>query len=129
MMNLFHGSPIPNIEIFLPKPARGVGEEKDKLVAVYATHERNVAIPFAFTFQRDANGELSWQLDFPDHLEHPQIVLKAGTLDLKRQGYIYRLPPDTFEKIDEFQWVSYKPVKPVAVSVIDLNQYCHWIQV
>lgn len=114
--------------MFLPRPARGVGAQKDKLVAVYATHEIKMAIPFALPFQPAADGELSWQLDISDHLEYPQIVLKAGRLDLTRPGYIYRLPADGFEKIDKIQWVSYNPVKPVDVLVIDPNQYCHWIQ-
>ena len=129
MIYLFHGSPIANIELFRPKPARGIGAKKDRLVAVYATHEKNFAIPFALPFQADANGNLAWRLAFPDHLEYPQIVLETGTLDLKRPGYLYRLLPDTFEQLDEYQWVSYDPVKPVDVLVIDPNRYSHWIQV
>lgn len=125
---LYHGSPVANIEVFEPRPARGMGPDKDKLVAVYATHSKEFAIPFALPLEADDVGHLGWFLEFPDELDHPVVALKAGVVNFARKGYLYRLPSESFEQIDELQWVSYAPVTPLDVSVIDPNDYAHWIR-
>jgi len=32
-----------------------------------------------------------------------------------------------FKQIDEYQWVSYKPVKPIEYEILDPKEYLHWI--
>lgn len=52
---LYHGSQ-RLVKILQPRPARGVGPEKDRLFAVYASHERDFAIPFALPIVPDETG-------------------------------------------------------------------------
>ena len=128
MQHLYHGSPTPNITCFEPRPARGVGPEKDRQCAVYATHERNFAIPFALPFQPDASGNLSWTMDIDPATLQPHIDLKAGSLDLRAKGYLYILPAQSFEQIDAYQWVSFESVKPVDIETIEPMKYRSWIK-
>ena len=48
---LYHGSP-EKLDRIEPSPARGVGPEKDRLNAVYATHIQNLAIVFSLPFEQ-----------------------------------------------------------------------------
>lgn len=127
---LYHGSSTPDIESFAPRPARGVGPDQDKLVAIYATHVKELAIAFALPLRTNAEGHLAWRLDFPQDLaEHdPTVILVAGALDLERHGYLYRLPAESFEQIDEWQWVSMEVVAPVDVELVAPVRYIHWIK-
>ena len=125
---LYHGSPMANITLLTPQPARGIGPEEDKQKAVYATHIRNFAIPFALPFQADAHGNLAWQMDFEEDASQPRIDLQVGSLDLSGQGYLYILPAQSFTQIDEQQWVSYKSVKPVDAELIEALKYRFWIK-
>lgn len=129
VLYLYHGSSTPNIKNFVPRPARGVGPDKDKLVAVYATHLKELAIAFALPLRSNAEGHLAWRLDFPQDLtrHHPIVILDAGALDLEHPGYLYRFSAELFEQIDEWQWVSTQSVAPVAVELIDPALYTDWI--
>ena len=128
MRYLYHGSPTPDIECFIPQLARGVGSEKDQQIAVYATHSRQFAIPFALPLQPDLSGQLGWSMIVNEDTLQPQIDLQAGSLDLSANGYLYTLPAKTFEQIDEYQWVSFEAVKPVQIDVIEPMKYRFWIK-
>ncbi|MCK4357288.1 MAG: hypothetical protein KAW92_00825 [Candidatus Cloacimonetes bacterium] len=41
---------------------------------------------------------------------------------------MYKVSADTFEQIDEYQWISFKPVKPIEYEIIDPKKYLHWIE-
>ena len=123
---LFHGSQA-FVEVLEPRPARGVGDEKDRQVAVYATHERNFAILFALPIRPDENGNLHVQVDDFDP-ERPRAVIHAGRLDLKRTGILYTVGVEGFEAIDAIQWVSSQPVRPVCWEVIQPQAYLDWIE-
>ena len=43
---LYHGSPVA-LALLEPRPVRGVGPERDRLTAIYATDLRDFAIAFA----------------------------------------------------------------------------------
>ena len=58
---LYHGSP-KKLDRIEPSPARGVGPEKDRLNAVYATHIQNLAIVFSLPFVPNENNNLSFQV-------------------------------------------------------------------
>ena len=60
---LYHGSP-EKLDRIEPRPARGVGPEKDRLHAVYATHIQNLAIVFSLPFIPNQNNNLSFQVSF-----------------------------------------------------------------
>lgn len=122
---LYHGSRTLVTEL-TPRPAHGVGPANDRLCAVYASHVADFAIAFALPLTPNENGGYAWKMDFdPDKLE---IIVLAGRLDLSGTGYLYRVPSDTFELIDDLQWVSYEPVVPVDYEVVDPAEYAHWVR-
>lgn len=41
---LYHGSSTPDIKTFMPRQARGVGPAQDQLVALYATHMKELML-------------------------------------------------------------------------------------
>ncbi len=125
---LYHGSP-EKLDRLEPRPARGVGPERDMLTAVYATHDRAVAITFAMGSVPDKEGNISWTLDLDkiDEGGHPRTVYTAGGPRLGGTGYVYTVPADTFEPVDDHQWVSFNPVNPMAVETISVDDYLHWV--
>lgn len=127
---LYHGSSTPGITTFSPRQARGVGPAQDQLVALYATHVKELAIAFALPLRPNSAGQLAWRLAFPQDtgLAHPLVHLTAGVLDREGHGYLYHLPATTFTQIDEWQWVSTTAVTPTAIERIDAVHYVDWVQ-
>jgi uncharacterized protein len=123
-VHLYHGTP-QLVERIEPRLARGLTSRKDRLCAVYASHERAYATAFALPIVPDGRGKLRWSLACTDHT--PRITIHAGRLDLSRVGYLYRVPPGDFVQLDEFQWVSYSPVLPLEYSVVDPTEYVQWV--
>jgi hypothetical protein len=122
---LYHGSRSLLTEL-TPRPARGVGPEKDKLCAVYASHVRDFALVFALPIVPNENGMLAYWMDFDP--QNPEVIVLAGHLDLNQRGYLYRVPSASFEVIDELQWVSTVPVEPLDYEIIDPTPYAHWVR-
>lgn len=123
-LHLYHGSPAL-VAILEPRPARGVGPEQDRPRAVYATHERVFAIPFALPIAPDATGGLAWSLELAEGT--PRITIARGHLDTARVGFLYRLPADTFAPLDDRQWVSHTPVAPLDYEIVHPAEYAHWV--
>ena len=123
--HLYHGSP-EDIDRIEPRPARGVGPEKDRLNAVYATHIRNLAIVFSLPFTPNENGNLSFRVSL--QADKPEIHLEAGSLDASRPGFLYMVPSDSFEQLDDEQWVSYGPVEPCGKIQTNPKDFLHWLQ-
>lgn len=72
-------------------------------------------IPFALPIR--------WYPDSPEgkrdfECRNGKILLKYGSLDPDGMGYVYKVRADTFEKIDEWQWVSRESCSPVEVMQI-----------
>ena len=44
-----------------------------------------------------------------------------------RKGYVYILPSDSFELVDEWEWLSRTPVKPIKVIEITVKDCWHTI--
>ena len=121
---LYHGRRFLE-NILKPSQATGIGSVKDSLCAIYASQDRNFAIPFALSIIADKSNSCVWELSFEDG--NPRIIIKTGKLDTTKVGYLYKVTKDTFEQIDKYQWVSYKPVKPIEYEIIDPKEYLHWI--
>lgn len=122
---LYHGSP-HKLDAIGPNQATGLGNrENDRLNSVYASDERNYAIMFALNIFFDEKGERAWSIfRTADLLE---VVIEKGKLDLTTEGYLYRLPSDTFRQVERFQWVSDVPVKPLEYEIIKPTDHLHWI--
>jgi hypothetical protein len=123
--SLYHGSQ-ERLTLIEPRPARGVGAEKDRLNAVYASCLRNVAIAFSLPFVPNEKGELFFRMSLVNN--EPTIILEAGSMDVSRWSYLYIVPSDTFEYLDGSQWISYAPVKPRAWEPINPKDFLHWVQ-
>ena len=121
---LYHGSP-EDMDRIEPRPARGMGPEKDRLNAVYATHIRNLAIVFSLPFTPNENGNLSFRVSL--QADKPEIRLEAGSLDASRAGFLYMVPSDSFEQLDDEQWVSYGPVEPWEKIQTNPKDFLHWL--
>ena len=121
---LYHGSP-EDMDRIEPRPARGMGPEKDCLNAVYATHIRNLAIVFSLPFTPNENGNLSFRVSL--QADKPEIRLEAGSLDASRAGFLYMVPSDSFEQLDDEQWVSYGPVEPCEKIQTNPKDFLHWL--
>lgn len=76
---LYHGSP-KKVDLLTPRPASGVGPEKDRLCAVYASHIKNVAIAFALPIFPGRNGAKSMSISYSDQWI-PKIRVKKGYID------------------------------------------------
>ena len=122
---LYHGSP-ERLDRIEPRPARGVGSGKDCLNAVYATHIENLAIVFSLPFIPNENGNLSIRVSL--QADKPGIHLEAGLLDASRPGFLYIVPSDSFEQLDDEQWVSYGPVEPCDKVQINPKDFLHWLR-
>ncbi len=123
---LYHGSP-HKLDIIVPNQARGLGNQvNNRLNSVYASDERNYAIMFALNIFPNHQGERTWSISWTPELM--EVVITNGKLDLTTEGYLYRLPSDTFRQVEHFQWVSDVPVKPLECQIIRPKDHLHWIR-
>src|SRR5512139_3591968 len=121
---LYHGS-AQLLSVLQPRPARGVGPAHDQLDAVYASHDLNYATAFGLPILPAPGGGYAWSMEMVNGL--PQITIHAGTLDLSRQGYLYHLSPQGFQRIDDYQWACFEPVIPLNCTPIHPRDYLSWI--
>jgi hypothetical protein len=110
---LYHGS---SVLVPVLRPING---------AIYAAHDRLIAIPFALKIRCDQRGCTSWRL----HMESPEptISIELGTLDIDGVGYVYRLAIEGFEPAGNWEWVSRAPVTPLGCDVIRTGDYAQWV--
>ena len=50
-------------------------------------------------------------------------MIEYGSLDPNGVGYVYKLRADTFEKLDEWQWISMFEVVPDETICIRVKDY------
>lgn len=123
-MHLFHGSP-DRVRVLEPRPGHGVGRASDQMCAVYASHDRAFATAFALSVAPDDHGRVCWSLTVQE--SEPRIAIQAGSIDFSRVGYLYRVSSRHFQQLDQFQWASRLPVRPLAREVIDPHICKRWI--
>ena len=56
-----------------------------------------------------------------------KTFIEYGSLDPNGVGYVYKLQADTFEKLDEWQWISKLEAIPVEVICIRVKDYIQTI--
>lgn len=121
-MYLYHGSQMKHDRLE-PRQARGACE-KESMCAIYAAESLPEVIPFALP--------LRWYPDNPDgersfSCDAGKTYVEKGYVDINREGYVYKMKPDTFRKIDEWQWVSEVPVEPLEVLAIPGKKMMHTV--
>lgn len=115
---LYHGSQY-KLDILIPQQAAG-GRDTDSLKAIYAAETMDEVIPFALPIR--------WYPDSPEgrrdfECSAGRVLIKYGSLDPNGVGYVYKVKADSFEKIDEWQWVSRESCEPVEVTEIKVADY------
>jgi hypothetical protein len=70
-------------------------------------------------------GHLSWQLEATSL--PPRIIMEKGEVDFSGVGYLHHVSAVSFEAIDDWQWVSLTPVRPIKIEVIQPESYVEWI--
>lgn len=115
---LYHGSRF-KVEILKPHQAKGSPEENGTEFGIYAYEKMDMVIPFSLTINPFENGSIAIYVD--DETSH--VTISTGTLDDNAIGYIYKVPSDTFEKIDDKQWLSNVDIIPVEFSVFETIHY------
>ena len=120
---LYHGSQY-RFDILEPQPAHGACE-RESMFAIYAAETMEEVIPFALPIR--------WYPDTPDgrrafECNDGKTKLIYGSLNPNGVGYIYKVKADTFQKVDQWQWVSEVACEPVEVVEIKVQDYLHTVE-
>lgn len=115
---LYHGSQY-KLDLLIPQQTAG-SRDIDSLKAIYAAETMDEVIPFALPIR--------WYPDSPEgkrafECRDGRVFLIYGSLDPNGVGYVYKVKADSFEKIDEWQWVSRESCDPVEVTEIKVANY------
>ena len=119
---VYHGSQ-HLFDVLIPRHAKGQCEAESQ-IGIYAATTMEETIPFALPFRYypdEPGGKLSRDSDGINS------YLRYGSIDPHGKGYVYVLPAESFELVDEWQWVSKVPVKPIDVVEILVEDYWHTI--
>lgn len=119
---LYHGSQYL-LDVLKPKQANGQCEAEAQY-GIYAAATMEEVIPFALPFRwypDEPGGKLSFDSNGINS------VLNYGSIDPEGKGYIYVLPSDTFELVDNWEWVSKVEVVPMERREIKVKDYLHTI--
>ena len=115
---VYHGSQYL-LDIIRPQQARGANAQESQK-AIYAAETVDEVIPFALPIR--------WYPDDPTgkrdfSCKDGKTLIEYGSLDPNGVGYVYKLRADTFEKLDEWQWISMFEVVPDEVIRIRVKDY------
>ena len=115
---VYHGSQYL-LDIVRPQQARGANAQESQK-AIYAAETVDEVIPFALPIR--------WYPDDPTgkrdfSCKDGKTLIEYGSLDPNGVGYVYKLRADTFEKLDEWQWISMFEVVPDETICIRVKDY------
>ena len=115
---VYHGSQYL-FDIVRPQQACGANAQESQK-AIYAAGTIDEVIPFALPIR--------WYPDDPTgrrdfSCENGKTFIEYGSLNPNGVGYVYKLKADTFEKLDEWQWISKLNVVPEEVICIRVKDY------
>ena len=120
---LYHGSQY-KLGIIKPQQACGASAQ-ESLMAIYAADSIEKVISFALPIR--------WYPDDPSgrrdmECSNGKTRIKYGTLNPEGIGYVYKLKADTFELVDDWQWVSKESCEPVEAIEIKVKDYLHTVE-
>ena len=110
-------------ETLMPQCARDDTDVGSQF-AVYACENFDAVIPFALPirwYPDDPGGKRAFSCD------GGKIFIEYGSIDSNGIGYVYKVDAKFFEKADEWQWISYREVRPVDVIKVTVADYWHVI--
>ena len=120
---VYHGSQY-RFDIVKPQQACGACEQ-ESLNAIYAADSIGKVITFALPirwYPDDPSGKLAFECS------DGKTKLLYGSLNPDGVGYVYKVKADTFELIDDWQWVSKEACEPVEVIEIKVKDYLHTVE-
>lgn len=120
---LWHGS-VSKREVLEPSKAVDLsGHPDSNKKGVYATDIKELAMEFGL-----ADKKLH---KFADYSKKPvQLVLFEGDIRKGKKFYLHKLPSTSFKEMPEgsHQWVSFKPVKPIEIQELNVDDYKHLVR-
>lgn len=119
---VYHGSPYL-FDVVRPQQARGANE-KESQMAIYAAETIDDVIPFSLPIRCYPDGPACKRAF---SCNNGKTFIEYGSLDPNGVGYIYKLRADSFEKLDEWQWVSKTEVVPDEVICIHVKDYLYTV--
>jgi hypothetical protein len=141
---LYHGSQYL-FETLIPQQSNDQTEIGSQL-AIYACEYINLVIPFLlpirwypdpltsndkdFWYPRPCGkGHYSCNTDGGalDNKAVWKTVVEYGSIDPNGFGYVYKISSEYFEKMDSWQWVTKKEVRPIEVIKIMVADYWHTV--
>ena len=121
-MKLYHGSPIKK-EVLIPRKANGISKKADRQVGVYASNKKDRAIAMALIHLKGIYG--------PSRLNFP----KGGVIGTVYYGwpkqkylYLYTIDSKNFKKIDSWQWITHKELKPIKIEKLKVKDFIYMIR-
>ena len=124
-LTLWHGSPRKLIgEFLLPHKAVDITRQPENCHdGIYALEKREFAIIIGIITGKGVR--LGSALDFSKDV--PDGIVMGGWPN-QETVYLYRLPAQTFQKVDGNQWVSHTKVKPCEIVEIKAREFMHLIR-
>ena len=115
---LFHGSSNPNLEILEPRYTYDPRSGENTDTAVFAT----TFLPWTVIFGLHG-GHTGWKTIIRNEEVTAYIQLRFRGETEKQIGFVYVLPPSTFEKGVGQQYKSHEVVKPITKVEVTLRDY------
>ena len=120
---LFHGS---QYQLDVLKPMQAYGEcEAESKKAIYAAMSAKEVIPFALPirwYPDNSSGQRSFSCS------DGKIMIHYGSLNPDGEGYIYKVSSETFNRVDEWQWVSWEKCNANAVLSIKVKDFLNLVE-
>ena len=120
--HVYHGSQYL-FDVVRPQQACGANAQESQK-AIYAAQTIEEVIPFALPirwYPDDPTGKRAFSC------KNGKTFIEYGSLDPNGVGYVYKLKADTFEKLDEWQWISISDVIPDEIIYIRVKDYMNTV--
>ena len=117
---LYHGSQYL-FDKLEPQQAFGLESEDGNKFGIYAYEYFEWVIPFALPIR--------WYPDNPNggrrsfSCKHGIVTINYGSINPNGFGYVYKMKPENFVKIDKEQWLSKIGIKPLEIIKINVSDY------
>ena len=119
---VYHGSQYL-FDVVRPQQACGANAQESQK-AIYAAQTIEEVLPFALPirwYPDDPTGKIAFSCN------DVKTFIEYGSLDPNGVGYVYKLKADTFEKLDEWQWITISDVIPDEIIYIRVKDYMNTV--
>lgn len=121
---LYHGSQA-NVSVLMPHQAFDGLSDAGTATGIFATPYRELALVFALGAIPDEQGRIT---RFVQSIHPIRVIFLEGQPNRGGKGYIYTLDSDTFQPLDDAQWISHQEVLPLHVEEINVDDHMNIVQ-